>query len=203
MPDKPQAKICPHCGKETRLTPKPRDLGLLLHALVYRVPIEDQITEEWIEITRRHCRMTSERLAELRSAPHARHWRYLVEKRERRLAWAKDHGQAPTYTPLAPGEHSHAAALRGLRTYWKTIRPILAKMKRRPAAQWTKVANRYLAARAKCDQSGDLAAAYQCEAQLAFDLKAMEGTLCARDFQSLKDAFMSLATERCTKNARI
>lgn len=66
--------------------------------------------------------------------------------------------------------------MRGMRTYWKTVRPILAKMKRRPAAQWTKVANRYLAARAKCDKSGDLAAAYVCEAQLALDLKAMQAT---------------------------
>ena len=31
------------------MEPKPRDLGLLLHALTYRVPVEDKITKKWIE----------------------------------------------------------------------------------------------------------------------------------------------------------
>ncbi len=98
--------------------------------------------------------------------------------------------------PLAPGERDHTAAMRGLRMYWKTVRPILAKMKRRPAAQWTKVANRYLAARAKCDKSGDLAESFVCESQFALDLKAMQGTLTVRDFQDLRNAIMSVATKR-------
>ena len=143
--------------------------------------------------------MTQERLAELRSAPHARHWGYLLEKRERRLAWTKEHGKPPAYTPLAPGERDHTAAMRGMRLYWKTVRPILAKMKRRPAAQWTKVANRYLAARAKCDKSDDLAGSFICESQFALDLKAMQGTLTVQDFNDLKDAILSVATKRGPK----
>ncbi len=192
-------RLCPHCGRETRLTMKPRDLGLLLHALTYRVPVEDQITEEVIENVRQHCHMKPERLAELRSAPHARHWRYLIEKRDRRLAWTKEHGKPPAYVPLAPGERDHSAAMRGMRVYWKAVRPILAKMKRRPAAQWTKIANRYLAARASCDKSGDLAAAFAAEAQFALDLKAMKGMLTVQDFKDLKDALMSVATKRSSK----
>ena len=44
------------------MEPKPRDLGLLLHALTYRVPVEDKITKKWIETARKHCKVKPERL---------------------------------------------------------------------------------------------------------------------------------------------
>ena len=72
-------RLCAACGAEVEpacpachatLTPlptKPRDLGLLLNVLTYRVPIEAPITGAWIEKARKHCRMPPERLAELQA----------------------------------------------------------------------------------------------------------------------------------------
>jgi hypothetical protein len=189
MPDPKKPKLCPHCGKDTRLTPKPRDLGLLLHTLVHRVPIEEPITEAWIEIARKHCRMSPERLAVLRSEPLARHWRYLTEKRQRRLDWAKAHnGQAPAFIPSAPGERDYKPAVIGMRTYWKKVRPMISKMKKRPAAQWTKLANRYQAAMSGGAKSGDSILALACEDHLTVHLKAMDGTLTVQDLVASKNA---------------
>jgi hypothetical protein len=186
-PKKP--KLCPHCGKDTRLTPKPRDLGLLLHLLVFRVPIEEQITEAWIEIARKHCRMTPERLAVLRAEPHARHWHSLTEKRQRRLDWAKAHnGQAPAFIPPAPGERDHRSAVIGMRTYWKKVRPMISKMKKRPAAQWTKLANRYETAMSGGAKSAESILALTCEDNLTVHLKAMAGTLTVQDLVASKNA---------------
>jgi len=187
MPDPKKPKLCRHCGKEIRLTPKPRDLGLLLHLMVHRVPMEEPITEAWIEIARKHCRMTPERLAVLRSEPHARHWRYLTEKRQRRLDWAKGHnGQAPAFIPPAPGARDHTKAVTGLRTYWKKVRPMISKMKKRPAAQWTKLGNRYEAANKGRAKSGESILALVCEDHVTLHLKALEGTLTVQDLVDSK-----------------
>jgi len=193
MTDKP--RLCPHCGKDTRLAKKPRDLGLLLNHLLQAVPLEVVITEEVIEQARLHCQMKPERLAALRSPDHARHWRYLVEKRERRLAWAKEHGEAPTFTPRAPGEPDYTRAVEALRLYRKHVRPLLVKMKRRPAAQLTKMANDQIAANKHTDVSreSDLKAIYQSELQVAMKLKAFEGTLTVADYRAIQQQMAAVA----------
>ena len=86
--------------------PKPRDLGLVLWCLLYRVPVEKEITEQWIEVARKHCRMSPDRLLDLRTDPvHSRHWDRLEAKREARLAYYQKHGELPPKgSPLLPGE---------------------------------------------------------------------------------------------------
>jgi hypothetical protein len=87
MDSRRRRRHCPHCGKEIpRLPVKPRDLGLLLNVLLYRVPVEKEISEEWIEVARQHCRMKPERLAEVRAGLHARHWPRMIERRAARLS---------------------------------------------------------------------------------------------------------------------
>jgi hypothetical protein len=155
--------------------------------------VEEQITEAWIETSRKHCRMTLERLAVLRSEPHARHWRYLTEKRQRHLDWAKAHdGQAPAFIPPAPGERDHRSAVTGMRTYWKKVRPMISKMKKRPAAQWTKLANRFEAATSGGAKSVESILALACEDHLTVHLKAMEGTLTVQDLVASKNALTNV-----------
>jgi hypothetical protein len=143
---RPWPRICPHCGRAIqRLAIKPRDLGLLLNALIYRVPIETQITELWIEAARKHCRMKPERLAELRQGDHARHWPRMIERRAARLAFFRTHGKAPSPgTPLLPGEPGHDSQLAGLRRYRKGgLAKLKAKWRKHPVTTATKLMNRH------------------------------------------------------------
>jgi hypothetical protein len=148
--NKPKRRTCPHCGKEIpKLTKLPRDLGLLLNVLLYRVPHEQELTEDWIEVARKHCKMRPERLAELRTGDHARHWPRMLERRAARLAYFKQHGKLPPrWAPLLPGERDHRAALAGLRRYRKGgLAKLKARMRKRPVAAADKLVNRYLATR--------------------------------------------------------
>lgn len=183
-------RICPNCGKPIpRLPTKPRDLGLLLHTLTFRVPVEEPINEAWIETARRHCHMSVSRLAELRAEPHTRHWRYMAEKRARRLAWMQEHGIPPPYgwTPPVPGIPEHTRAVVAMRLYWKKVRPIIAKLKRRPDAQRAKMLNRYLATRNIRSRSRRLGALNDVEARLVmqWDLEH-GGRMSVRDFLALQ-----------------
>ena len=193
-PHKPKPRTCPHCGKDIPPLPKkPRDLGLLLNVLLYRVPIEAEITEAWIETARKHCRMKPERLAELRAGPHARHWRNMADKRARRLAWKQEQGTPPPWgwTPPAPGEPDHEEAVLALRLYWKKVRPVLAKLKRRPNAQRDKLTNRYLATRKIRSRSRKLAALNDVEARLVMQWNLERGgRVSVRDFLALRSQML-------------
>ncbi len=187
---------CPACHAPlVRLPVKPRDLGLLLNVLLYRVPIEADLSEAWIETARKHCKMKPERLAELRdpASPHARHWQRTSEKRARRLAWKQEHGAPPPWgwTPPAPGEPDHEEAVRALRLYWKKVRPILAKMKRRPEAQENKITNRYLATRKIRSRSRKMAALNDVEARLVMQWNLERGgRVSVRDFLALQSQML-------------
>jgi hypothetical protein len=131
-----------------RQTPKPRDLGLLLWCLLYRVPIEEKITKRWIEAARKHCRMSPERLTTLRQGMHARHWCRLRERRARRLIYFRKHGEIPHgWTPPAPGEQDRSKQVQAMRLYWHTRAKAKARIRKRPKAATAKLTNAYFAAR--------------------------------------------------------
>jgi len=116
---KSPTRTCPHCGKEiARLPRNPRDLGLLLHMLTYRVTADKEICEGWIEAARVHCKRTPERLAVLRSGDHARHWPRMLARRAARRANLKAYGEfPPRWKGLLPGEPDRQAQLAGLTRY--------------------------------------------------------------------------------------
>ena len=141
------ARICPHCGKIIlKLPTKPRDLGLLLHWLVYSVPCETPITEQVIEAAREHCRMTSERLAVLRAAPHDRHWPRMQERRAARLAYFTQHGKLPPPgLPLLPGEPYRLKQIDGFYRYRKGgLAKLKSRVKKRQESATVKLENLYL-----------------------------------------------------------
>jgi len=166
---------------------------LLLNVLVYRVPVEAEISEEWVDKARAHCRMTPERLALLRGEAHARHWRNMAEKRARRLAWKQEHGTPPPYgwTPPAPGEPDHKAAVTAMRLYYRKIKPFMAKLKRCPQAQADKLANRYLAARKIRSRARRLAALRDAEARLVLQWYLERGRrISVRQFLALQSEML-------------
>lgn len=192
MKKKVKPIVCRHCGKEIRLPPKPRDLGLLLHVLTYRVPIRKTITEDWIETARKHCRMKPERLAALRNKDYERLWSYMEQKRSRRLAFLEEYGEPPPYgwTPPATDEPDHSQALIGMRTYRKTIAKLKAKQKRNPEAQGEKLLNRYLATRKIRSKSRKMAALNDIEARLLIQWKIEQGELTVDDVKVIKTAML-------------
>ena len=124
--------------------PKPRDLGLLLWTLLYRVPIEEKLTSRWIEAARKHCRMSKERLAALREGAHTRHWRRLRERRARRLSYFREHGRIPDgWTPPVPGEQDRSKQVMAMQMYWKTRAKVRAKSRKRPNAVAAKLTTAY------------------------------------------------------------
>ena len=143
----PKPKLCRHCGKILRLLAMPRDLGLLLNVLLYRVPIDAEIGEAWIDKARQHCRMKPERLAELRAGDHARHWPRMIARRAARLAYFKQHGELPPrWMALLPGERDHVNALAGIHRYRKGgLAKLKAKLRKHPETASIKLTNRYMA----------------------------------------------------------
>lgn len=192
MSTKPKPILCPHCGKPIRKAPKPRDLGLLLHALTYRVPVEETITEAWIECTRKHSKMKSERLKELRSAAYERFWRYMYDKRDRRLAWFNEEGEIPPYgwTPPKSGEQDHYNAIEGMRIYRKRVAKLKAKLARNPEFQKDKLLNRYFATKRKRSPSRKLAALNDIEARLVLQWEIESGDLTLDDYRELKSIML-------------
>ncbi len=129
-----------------RQPPKPRDLGLLLWTLLYRVPVEEKLTNRWIEAGRQRCRMSRERLASLREGAHARHWKRLHERRARRLSYFREHGEIPDgWTPPAPGEQDRSKQVLAMQLYWKTRAKVRAKSRKRPNAVAAKLTTAYRA----------------------------------------------------------
>jgi hypothetical protein len=119
-----------------RLARKPRDLGLLLNCLQYRVPVEERIDDAWIEAARQHCKMPVERLAELRGPKHARHWRRMLARRKARLRYFKSHGTLPEPgTPLIRGDIDRRKCVAAMREYWKVTRPQTLKARRKAERQ--------------------------------------------------------------------
>ena len=192
MPDearKPKLRTCPHCGKVIPLLTKlPRDLGLLLNCLLYRVPIEVEITEAWIETIRKHCRMKPERLAELRTGDHARHWPRMLERRAARLAYFKEHGELPPrWMGLLPGEPDHIASRVGLYLYRKGgLAKMKARLRKHPDTAAAKLNNRYLATNRIRSAPRKSAALDDLLARLSAQIGAQAGRLKLREFERLK-----------------
>jgi hypothetical protein len=119
---------------------KPRDLGLLLWCLLYRVPVESPITEQWIEVARGHCKLAPERLAELRAEPYTKLWERMEQKRARRLAYFQAHGIVPrSWTPLAPGEQDRTIQVQRMKLYWKTRAKRKARARKGSGALMSKI----------------------------------------------------------------
>jgi hypothetical protein len=187
----PKPRTCPHCGKAIlRLPKKPRDLGLLLHVLLYRVPKEKPITEPWIEVARKHCHMKPERLAELRAEPHARHWRRMEERRAARLAYFKQHGELPPLgMPLLPGEPDRSAQIDALYRYRKGgLAKLKARMRKRPEADRAKLANRFAAMQRIRSPSRRLAALDDVVARLLANLNA--GKMSLAEYEALQSMML-------------
>ncbi len=190
----PPRPVCPHCGKEIpRLIRAPRDLGLLLNCLLYRVPPEEEITEGWIERFRLHCRMKPERLAELRGKPFARFWQRIAVRRAARLAYFKQHGEfPPSWKGLLPGEPDHQERLEGARRYRKSGLPQLkAKLRRNPDKPFNELMQRY-AATGRIRSWRRRAAALDVVGARIKALVGMQlGTLTLREFEALKRVVMA------------
>jgi hypothetical protein len=182
-------RICPNCGKEIPKLPKrPRDLSLLLHVLLYRVPLEAEITEAWIEKVRTHCRMKPERLVELRAGHHARHWPRMIERRAARRAFFIEHGKLPPrWMGLLPGEPDHDAALAGFRRYRKGgLAKIKARLRKHPDTVWEKLTKRYLSTKRIHSLPRKSAALDDVGARLAILVGAQAGKLKLKEFEALK-----------------
>ncbi len=217
-PPRPAARRCSCCGAEQHAKPiKPRDVGLLLWCLLHRVPVEvDPLTEQWIEVARKHVRMSPERLAEIRTGPLHVYWDRMLEKRARRLAYFREHGYVPPrWTPLEPGEQDRSASVLALRLYWKRVRPIIAKMRKHPDTQQQKLMTRYLHTKRLKAKARKLAALGNVLVRLAMQWEAQTGKLTLQDYLAFARAIiedrpkakrapaqMGLAGETPRKNAR-
>ena len=196
--------VCPHCGKPIRKAPKPRDLGLLLHVLTYRVKVESEITEEHIDAARQHCKMSPERLAELRGKDHARFWGYMLEKRALRLEWLNVIGHPPPYgwTPPREGERDNRAGVQAMKAYYKIVAKLKAKMRRNPEAQAQKIFNRYLRSKRLRSDSRKWAALTDVEARLAIKLRIENGEFKMSEYRALKACMLPDDHYSPTANAK-
>ena len=190
MKKTPKPRICRHCGKPIRMEPKPRDLGLLLHALTYRVPVKDKITKEWIEAARKHCRMNLERLIKLQGEDYKRFWGYMEDRRSRRLAWLKETGEMPPYgwTPLQDCEPDRTKAVIGMRAYRHTLAKLKARYRRNPNSQSDQLYKRYLATQKIRSPSKKLEALNDVQARLLLQSKIESGEVTMNDYLTLNSA---------------
>jgi len=191
---KPKLRTCPHCGKEIpNLSKLPRDLGLMLHCLLYRLPVEAEITEASIETARKHCKMKPERLAELRTGDHARHWPRMLQRRAARLAYFKQHGELPPrWAGLLPGEPDHYKQLAGIYRYRKGgLAKMKARLRKQPNTIWDKLTTRYLSAKRIRSAPRKSAALDDIMARLTAQMGAQAGKLTLRQFEALKSIMMS------------
>jgi hypothetical protein len=190
-PPKPAIRTCPHCGKIIlRLPTKPRDLGLLLHWLVYSVSCEKPMTELLIEEARKHCRMTLERLAALRVTPNDRHWRRMEERRAARLLHFERYGKLPQPgIPLIPGEPERFHQINAFRRYRKGgLAKLKARLRKHPETAEVKLANRYQATKRIKRPSRKLAAIDDCLARSLANYNA--GKMSLAGFEALKDGML-------------
>jgi hypothetical protein len=155
---------------------------------MYRVPIEMEITEPWIETARNHCKMKPERLAQLRTGDHARHWPRMVARRAARLAYFKKYGKVPPrWMGLLPGEPDHDRQLVGLHRYRKGgLAKLKAKLRKRPNATADKMVNRYLASKKIRSRARKIAVLDDLTARLTAQQEAKAGRLKLRDYDILK-----------------
>ncbi len=188
-PENPIIRICPHCGKGiARLPRTPRDLSLLLNVLIYRVPVELEISEGWIEVARRHCKMTPERLAVVRSGLFARLWPRMNQRRAARLAYLKEHGELPPrWKGLLPGEPDHYRQMAGAHRYRKGgLAKMKSRLRKHPDTAADKLATRYRAANRIKSLPRKSAALDDITARLAAKLGAQTGKLSLRQYETLK-----------------
>ena len=165
---------------------------MLLHCLLYRVPHEQEITEQWVETAQKHCGMPAARLAELRAEPYARHWPRMLERRAARLAYFKEHGKLPPqWIGLLPGEPDHYAQLRGMHRYRKGgLAKMKARLRKHPDAVGDKLATRYLSIRRIRSAPRKSAALDDVAARLTAKIGAQAGSLTLREYEALKSVML-------------
>lgn len=185
---------CPTSGsKYKKRQHKPRDLGLLLWCLLYRVPIDAEITPQWIEVARKHCKMSPDRLNEVKEDPALQHhWERMDAKRAARRRYFKKHGEAPPKGyPLLPGEPDRTVQVMALQEYWQTVAKLKARNRKKPNAQDKKLLNRYRAIRRLQSSHSKLEALNDIEARFLMDLKARTGNLSMQDYRLLRSMISS------------
>jgi hypothetical protein len=164
----------------------------MLNVLLYRVPIEAEITEAWIEMVRKHCKMKPERLAELRAGAHARHWPRMLKRRRARLAYVKEHGREPSrWKPLLPGEQDHTKLMLGaLRYRTGGLASLKARMRKHPDTWAQKLSTRFLSTKGIQSESQRLAALDDVQARNVASILAKNGKLTLKEYEALQRSML-------------
>ena len=104
-------------------TPLPdKRIRLALWLVLYGLPIDADVENDgrWQDACAKHLKWDWRIFAAIRQ-DFPRHWQRMLDKRARRLAYAKKHGGCPPgWTPSAPGEIPRPAPLAALRMRCKT-----------------------------------------------------------------------------------
>ena len=196
---------CPHCGKRIpTLPPCPRDWGLYLNCMTYRVPIDAEITPEWVEIVRVHCRMKPERLKELRDPKghHARHWERMLLRRAARLEVYQKTGEIPpSWRGLMPGEQDHLIQLQGHHEYRHTLARVKAKLRNRPEAVEAKMRRKVLDMERVKSRAAREERLNDITATLAVEMGAAAGTISLSAYKMLEASMLDKGTARRRRKA--
>lgn len=136
--------------------------------------------------------MKPERLAELRTGEHARHWPRMIERRAARLAYFKQHGKLPPrWIGLLPGEPDHYAQLVGIHRYRKGgLAKMKARLRKHPDAAGDKLATRYLSAKRIRSAPRKSAALDDVMARFTAQIGAQAGSLTLREYETLKSVML-------------
>jgi len=167
---------------------KPRNLGLMLWYLVYRVPVLDKLTDAWVLKAREHCRMSSERYQKLQDPEYAIHWNRMRGRRQRRLEYYQENGSVPDgWSPPGPGEPDRSKQVAAMKLHRKLLAPkraLFRKMKQgKDKRFWAWHTKRYLRSRKIRNRAERLAELDVLEA-LMFE-RVLADKLTLEDFQDL------------------
>lgn len=194
---------CPHCGKLIPTLPKcPRDYALFLNCLLYRVPVEAELTPAWIETVRLHCKMNPARLRQLQDpdGPHARHWPRLLERRAARLEHFRKTGEIPpSWRGLMEGEPDHLIQLQASHEYRKGgLAKMKAKLRNRPEAVEAKHKRRVLDMERVRSKARHDALVDEMTANLVAEMGAAAGTISLPAYKLLEGSMLDRKKHRAT-----
>jgi hypothetical protein len=100
-----------------------RQIRLALWYMLYQVPLGVDLDNDfgWQVTCANHLKLHWKEFEALRQ-DFPRHWRRMLEKRARRLAYARAHGGhcPPGWTPWVPGEKERPAPVGALKRRFKT-----------------------------------------------------------------------------------
>jgi len=169
--------------------------------MTYRVPIDAEITPEWIETVRVHCRMKPERLKELRDPKghHARHWERMLLRRAARLEVYQKTGEIPpSWRGLMPGEQDHLIQLQGHYEYRHTLARVKAKLRKRPEAVEAKMRRKVLDMERVKSRAAREERLNDITATLAVEMGAAAGTITLPAYKLLEGSMLDRKKHRAT-----